>query len=68
MDPGSEIRKKIIPDPWGKKAPDPRSRIRIRNTGKIDGQSQVQNLILGLGSGFDSNVGSKVCTTAADPG
>jgi hypothetical protein len=38
-DPGSEIRdpEKIhpgsrIPDPWGKMAPDPGSRIRIRNT------------------------------------
>jgi hypothetical protein len=38
-DPGSEIREKNhpgsqirIPDPWGKKAPDPGSRIRIRNT------------------------------------
>jgi hypothetical protein len=39
-DPGSEIRdpgsgknSSRIPDPWGKKAPDPGSRIRIRNTG-----------------------------------
>jgi hypothetical protein len=34
-DPGSEIRKKPIPDPGsrGQKAPDPGSRIRIRNTG-----------------------------------
>jgi hypothetical protein len=38
-DPGSEIRdsgsgknSSRIPDPWGKKAPDPGSRIRIRNT------------------------------------
>ncbi len=33
-DPGSEIRKKPIPDPGsrGQKAPDPGSRIRIRNT------------------------------------
>jgi hypothetical protein len=29
---GSGIRKKFIPDPWGKKAPDPGSRIRSRNT------------------------------------
>ncbi len=42
-DPGSEIRKKPIPDPGsrGQKAPNPGSRIRIRNTGfyhKIYGQ------------------------------
>jgi hypothetical protein len=32
MDLGSGIRKKSIPDPGVKKAPDPGSRIRIRNT------------------------------------
>jgi hypothetical protein len=31
-DPGSGIRKNPIPDPGVKKAPDPGSRIRIRNT------------------------------------
>jgi hypothetical protein len=35
-DPGSGVRKNPfrIPDPGVKKAPDPRSRIRIRNTAK----------------------------------
>jgi len=31
---GSGIRKKPIPDPGVQKAPDPGSRIRIRNTGQ----------------------------------
>jgi hypothetical protein len=31
-DPGSGKNSSRIPDPWGKKAPDPGSRIRIRNT------------------------------------
>jgi hypothetical protein len=32
-DPGSGKNSSRIPDPWGKKVPDPGSRIRIRNTG-----------------------------------
>jgi hypothetical protein len=43
-DPGCLSRipdpKKPIPDPGVKKAPDPRSRIRIRNTGFFDTQPQ----------------------------
>ncbi len=40
---GSGIRKKPIPDPGGKKAPDPESRIRIRN---IDsGKKSVKVLV-----------------------
>jgi hypothetical protein len=51
-DPRSGIRKKFIPDPGGKKAPDPGSqiRIRIRNTDpellfiiKISGHLSVQD-------------------------
>jgi hypothetical protein len=53
-EPGSEIRdpeknhpvsRIRIPDPWGKKVPDPGSRIRIRNTDRYQEPFWSRNIV-----------------------
>jgi hypothetical protein len=53
-DPGSGIRKKLIPDPGsrGQKAPNPGSRIRIRNTDKIKFHKRILTSVITHTGGY----------------